>query len=198
MFHRALISAFVALVLSTSGVAAATTSIDIHDFTYTPNAPKLAIGDTAAWHNSSSHSHTMTPNVPGVWPASGGTISGGKSMAMAMPRAGSFPYHCTIHTAQNMKGSIKVKMSSSPTSGTTSTNFTIRVANQNASPGFTQDVQRRKKGGTFSPWMSTASQLVIFNPAPSETGTWEFRSRYRDTSSGAKSGWSPILTIVVN
>ncbi|HUP83829.1 MAG TPA: plastocyanin/azurin family copper-binding protein [Candidatus Limnocylindria bacterium] len=198
MIRRALIAALVALVLSTSGVAAATTVIDAHDFTFTPNAPKLAVGDTAQWHNSSFNVHDMTPNAPSVWPASGGTMQAGKSMAMAMTHAGSYPYRCVIHSGQNMEGTVKVKMSSSPTSGTTSTNFNIRVATVNAGPSRTQDVQRRKHNGTWKAWLSTTSQLVIFNPASSETGTWEFRSRYHNTSNGEMTGWSPTLTIVVN
>jgi hypothetical protein len=168
------------------------------NFTFNPNAPKMALGDTVLWKNDADRNHTVTPNVLTVWPASGGEMSPGKSQAMAFKHAGTYKYHCSIHTSQNMKGSVKFKMSVSPASGTTSTNFTIRVATQNAFTGFTHDVQRRKHGGTFAAWMNTPSQLVIFNPAPSETGTWEFRARYRKMSTGEKTDWSPILTITVN
>jgi plastocyanin len=198
MIHRALVAALVALVLSTSSVAASTRLIEATNYTFTPSAPKLALGDTAQWHNASSIVHDVTPNAPSVWPGSGGIMQAGKSMAMAMSHAGSYPYRCVIHSGQNMKGTVKVKMSSSPSSGTTSTNFTLRVATQNAGPNRTQDVQRRKKGGTWKAWLSTTSQLVIFNPAPSEAGIWEFRSRYRNTSNGEMTGWSPTLTITVN
>jgi hypothetical protein len=138
----------------------------------------------------------VTPNVASVWPGTFGAISPGKSSSMAFFHSGAYPYHCIFHSQQ--KGTIKVKMSTSPASGNTSTNFTIRVATQNAASGFTHDVQRRRRGGTFTTWMSTTSQLVVFNPTPSQTGTWEFRARYRETSTGEKTNWSPVLTITVN
>jgi plastocyanin len=199
MIRRAVLTATAVLLLSTATVNAATASIDVVNFAFQPANPTIRIGDSALWtRNSGNTTHTVTPNVPAVWPFSGGTLGkDGAKMSAAFLRAGTFPYHCAIHPSQ-MQGSIKVKMSVSPTSGTTLTNFTIRVANQNAQSGFIQDVQRRRHGGSFAAWMTTTGQLVVFNPTSSQTGIWEFRSRYRKTSTGEHTNWSPVLSLTVN
>lgn len=196
MIQRAALAAATLLIVSTASVSAAQTTVHVVNYTYTPNAPKIALSGSILWRNDSDMSHTVTANVPAVWPGSFGPLSPGKSASMAFFHVGAYPYYCIFHTQQ--KGSVKVKMSVSPASGTTSTNFTIRVATQNAASGFTHDVQRRKKGGTFSTWLSTTSQLVVFNPTPSQKGTWEFRARYRKTSTGETTGWSPTITVTVN
>ena len=97
-----------------------------------------------------------------------------------------------------MKGSIRVKMSSSPTSGTTATIFTIRVGTVDAEPGFAQDIQRRKGGGSFTTWISVASQTVTWDPNSNDQGTWGFRTRYRKAGTGEHSNWSPTLSITVH
>src|SRR5690349_6397292 len=129
--RRAALAAAALLFLTSASANAATTTVHIVNYTFNPNAPKVALNDSVAWRNDSDRTHNVTPNVAPVWPGSTGNVSSGKSFAMAFMHAGAYPYHCAIHTAQNMKGSVKVKMSVSPASGNTSTNFTIRVATQN-------------------------------------------------------------------
>jgi plastocyanin len=196
MIRRAALAAATLLIMSTASVSAATTTVSVVNYTYNPKTPKIALSGSILWRNDSNTAHTVTANVPAVWPGSFGVLTAGKTGSLAFFHVGAYPYFCTFHSQQ--KGSVKVKMSVSPASGTTSTNFTIRVATQNAASGFTHDVQRRKKGGSFATWMSSPSQLVVFNPTTSERGTWEFRARYRKTSTGEKTGWSPIVTVKVN
>jgi plastocyanin len=196
MFRRAALAAAALMVLSTASASAAQTLVRIVDNAYNPSAPKIALSDSILWRNDGAMSHTVTAKVGVVWPGSFGPISPSKTASLAFFHAGAYTYYCIFHSGQN--GTIKVKTSVSPTSGTTSTNFTIRVATQNAGSGMTHDVQRRKNGGAWSTWMSTTAQLVVFNPAPSQKGTWDFRARYRKTSTGEKTGWSPIITVKVN
>ena len=184
------------MILSTASVSAATTTVRMVNYDYNPRSPKVALSTSILWTNNSGTAHTVTADVPAVWPGSFGPITDGKSASLTFFHVGAYSYFCDFHPQQD--GTIKVKMSVSPANGTTSTNFTLRVATQNAGSGFTHDVQRRKAGGSFATWMSTTSQLVVFNPTSSQTGTWEFRARYRKTSTGEKSGWSPIITVKVN
>jgi hypothetical protein len=95
-----------------------------------------------------------------------------------------------------MTGKVKIRMSSSPSSGTIATNFVLRVAALDAQAGFKHDIQRRKGSKPFMSFASTSNQTVPWTPTSS--GTWQFRARYRKTSSGAATGWSQPLTIVVN
>ena len=196
MFRRAALAAATLLILSTASASAATTTVHVVNYAYNPKTPKIALSGSILWRNDSNTSHTVTANVPAVWPGSFSPLSPGKTGTLTFTHAGAYAYRCIFHSQQT--GTIKVKMGSSATSGTTSTNFTIRVATANAASGMTHDVQRRKKGGTWSTWMSTTSQTVVFNPTTSQKGTWEFRARYRKTSSGEKTGWSPIVTVKVN
>ena len=196
MRHRlALVGALaMALMLSTAGVAsAATVTVEMKSNFFDPATKTTALGNSVQWHNGSFSDHTATANKFGLWNQfvnSGGNTS----PPVTFSRAGAYGYHCAIHSG--MTGTIKVRMRASPTSGTLSTSFTIRVANVNAATGFVYDIQRRKAGGTFSLWRTTSAQTRAFTA--SSKGTWEFRGRYRRTSDGMATGYSPILTVTVN
>ena|SRR5687768_15029573 len=196
MLNRAFAAALCLVVLSTTTTFASTTTVNVVNYAYQPAKPKIALSDAILWRNTSDASHTVTFNVPAVAPGSVGTLSPAKTASLTFFHGGAYAYYCIFHSQQ--VGTIKVKMSSSPTSGTTSTNFTLRVATQSAPSGFVQDVQRRRGSGSWSLWQSVTTQLVVFNPAPSENGTWYFRTRYRKTSTGEKTGWSPALRVLVS
>ncbi|HEY8135172.1 MAG TPA: hypothetical protein VIF08_03965 [Candidatus Limnocylindrales bacterium] len=196
MLRRAIAAALCLVVLSTSTTFASTTTVYVVNYAYQPAKPKIALSNGILWRNTSDTSHTVTFNVPAVAPGSIGSLGPGGAGSLTFFHGGAYAYHCIFHPQQ--VGTIKVKPSISPTSGTTSTNFSLRVATQNAPSGFVQDVQRRKGSGSWSLWQSTNLQLVVFNPAPSENGTWHFRTRYRKTSTGEMTGWSPELAVVVS
>jgi hypothetical protein len=94
-----------------------------------------------------------------------------------------------------MKGTIKAKMTASPSSGTTSTTFIIRVASVTAANGWTEDIQMHRNTAGFSPWKSITTTSASFKPT--QAGTYYFRSRYRHTSDGVATGWSPAVSVSV-
>ena len=203
MIRRASLAAFAALLLTTSAVSAATTTVavlktvQIYNSGYSPMALKIAVGDTVAWHNASHRNHCMTENVPAVWPVvEDVTIVPDHGFSFPMPNAGTFAYHCSI--GPSMKGKILVKMSASPASGNTATNFTITVGSADAAPGHAEDIQYRKGGAPFTDFISVASKTVTWNPNNNDAGTWQFRTRYRNTSTNEHSGWSPVVTVTVH
>jgi len=197
MIRRAVLAAAAAVLLSTSVTAAAGKTVSIFSYGFTPNAPIVAAGALVTWRNIANINHNVTPNVPAVTPFNAVTIIPDHGFSDQMTQAGTFKYHCAIHPTR-MKGSIRVKMSSSPTSGTTATIFTIRVGSADSAPGFEQQIQRRKGAGSFLPWINVASQTVTWDPNSNDHGTWGFRTRYRQTSTGDHSSWSPTLSITVN
>jgi plastocyanin len=152
-----------------------------------------AFGDTFHWTNNDTIPHTATQNAPlSLW--NSGRLSGGSSFSKAINFAGSYPYHCTIHTS--MTGTIKVRIQVTPLSGSVGTTFAVAVASVAAPSGFAYDIQRKKGSGDWTAWKTgITSKSVTFKPKAS--GTWSFRSRLRKTSSGAKSGWSPARSISV-
>jgi plastocyanin len=72
---------------------------------YSPNPGSVRAGQTVAWHNADSTSHTATANSgafdTGIIPP------GATSAPIAMPAAGTFAYHCSIHPT--MTGTLSVQ-----------------------------------------------------------------------------------------
>jgi plastocyanin len=152
-----------------------------------------AFGDTFHWTNNDTITHTTTQNAPlSLW--NSGHLSGGSSFSKAINFAGSYPYHCTIHSS--MAGTIKVRIQVTPTSGSVGTTFTVAVASVAAPSGSVYDIQRKKGSGDWMPWRTGITpKAATFRPKAQ--GTWSFRSRVRKTSNNAKSGWSPARSISV-
>ena len=75
---------------------------------YSPNPDTVTVGQTVAWHNSDSITHTATSNTAGFFDTKG-LGSGAVSSPVTMMTAGSFPYHCAIHGAALMSGTLVVK-----------------------------------------------------------------------------------------
>jgi len=74
---------------------------------YSPNPDTVSVGQTVAWHNIDGITHTATSNTGGIFNT--GNLSGGSSSSpVTMMNAGSFPYHCAIHGAASMSGTLVV------------------------------------------------------------------------------------------
>jgi plastocyanin len=194
MVRRAALVAAMLMLVSTASVSAASShQVGIVNFAFSPTALKVRLGDTVNWHNgTTATTHTTTADLFNLWNQT--VLHGATSVDIAFQEAGTFAYHCNIHTF--MHGTVKVKMSATPSAGPASTTFLIRVATINAPAGFTMDIQKRKAGGAFATWQSTTGQTVPF--VPPGTGTFQFRSRLRRLSDGTATGWSPTLSVKVN
>jgi plastocyanin len=62
---------------------------------FNPPSATMKVGQTVAWSNSDSITHTSTQNS-GVWDT-GGVSGGTSSTPIKMTTAGTFQYHCSIH-----------------------------------------------------------------------------------------------------
>ena len=72
---------------------------------YAPNPVSMRVGQTIAWRNADSITHTATQDGSGF---NTGTVgAGATSAATMMNTAGTFTYHCTIHPG--MVGTINVQ-----------------------------------------------------------------------------------------
>jgi len=185
-----LISALLVL-LSAASVSASTHTITVTTFAYPASTPAV-IGDVVRWKDAMTFDHTVTSNAPlALWNKS---LPAGGSTQRTFTAAGSFPYHCSIHP--EMQGDIVVGMTASPTSGATTTTFTIRWATVSAASGFRYVVQQRAPGGSFTKFKTTAAPSAAFHAT--SAGTWSFRAKLKRTSNGATSGFSPALSISVS
>jgi streptogramin lyase len=111
--------------------------------------------------------------------------------------AGTYPYVDTLQPAH--KGTIKVPIKVSPTTGTTSTTFTITWSSITAPSGYVFDVQIKRPGSAaFVNWMTaqTASSATFVPDAG--IGTYSFRAQLRNTGNTKTSGYSPVGSIKVS
>ncbi len=196
---RRAVPAGVLLVLLGQSVAlGATANVSMTNFVFTPSSIKVSIGDTVLWTNATSTtSHTSTSDTPlSLWDS--GSVPPGGTFSRVFTAAGAFPYHCTFHVSLGMVGTVVVKMKASPSSGPAGTIFTIKAATVNASGPFVYDIQRRNPGGTFQDWMTgITSKKALFDSSGFPSGVYQFRSRIRNSSTGAASGFSPAKSITV-
>ena len=79
---------------------------------FSPNPIQITAGSTVTWTNSTGPRHTATSDA-GAW-TTGNIAPGGTSAAVAFPTAGTFPYHCAIHTS--MTGTVIVSAAAAPSS----------------------------------------------------------------------------------
>ena len=109
--NRRLISGIVAaatVLLVGSGVAlAATRTVSIADFAFSPRTLTINAGDRVTWTNSDAVGHTATANS-GAFDT--GNIDQGESATVRFTQAGTYRYICTPH--QTMTGTIRVRAAS--------------------------------------------------------------------------------------
>jgi plastocyanin len=80
---------------------------------YSPNPGMATAGQTVAWHNNDSITHTATADNGSF--NTGNIGPGGTSAPIRMPTAGSFGYHCAIHPT--MTGTLTVAAAPVPPPG---------------------------------------------------------------------------------
>jgi plastocyanin len=182
------------VLLTTLPAHAATKDVSIVDFSFSPKREQIAQGGTVTWTNDGAFTHTSTQDSPlARWDTGG--LSPGASGSTTINWAGTYPYHCAIHTS--MVGAIKVPVKVSPATGTVGSTFTITMATEAAPSGYTYDVQKKVGDNAWKSYqtgLTTATTTFM----PSAANTYAFRSRLHRTSDDATSKWSPAKKITVS
>lgn len=80
-----------------------TKTINISGMTF-PASTTVAKGTTVIWHNADAFAHTVTSNDGTTF--SSGNVAGNASFTYVANTAGTFGYHCNIHSG--MMGSLVV------------------------------------------------------------------------------------------
>jgi plastocyanin len=88
---------------------AATSAVNIQNSAFAPTSTPIKVGDTVTWTNRDAFSHTSTSDT-GAWDT--GVIVAGASGSFTFRSAGTFGYHCSIHSF--MKGTVTVQAVSTP------------------------------------------------------------------------------------
>lgn len=185
----ALAAALSAVGLSLTGLASAsatttypTVHVSIEMFAFTPSTVSSRMGTLVVWTNHDSVGHTTTSNQ-GFW--NSGVLPTNASYSRRFNQAGSFPYHCAIHT--EMQGRIRIPMRATPRTGGGTLVWALVAG--------TYDVQIERPGSTT--WVffrrSTTARGTTF--LTSHLGRYHFRARTHHNATA--SGWSPAVSLVV-
>ncbi|MCW2753423.1 MAG: blue (type 1) copper domain protein [Marmoricola sp.] len=175
------------LLVNAAGPAdAATTTVGVANYAFTPSSVQVAMGGTVAWEFHGDH--TTTSNE-GFWD-SGERTSG--SFVHAFPDAGNFGYHCMMHPF--MTGMVRVPLRAA---GRPLTGYRLTWSVRSSTPASLRyDVQYKVSGATR--WTSfrsaTVQRSARFNPARS--ATYLVRARTRRVGGGT-SGWTAALHVVI-
>jgi plastocyanin len=88
---------------------AATVTVSMSNFSFSPASKTVDVGDTVKWVNSTGTGHTATsrPGDPAQFDS--GTLFQGQSFSFTFTKAGSYPYICVPHQSFGMTGTITVQ-----------------------------------------------------------------------------------------
>ena len=158
---------------------------------FSPAVVKAKLGDTVAWTwGSSNHTSTDATGL-GLWDSGTRSINGSFNFMFA--HVGTYNYECTIHVSSGMTGKVKVPLAIASTSATS---ITLTWATVAPPANFVEDVQQEALGATkFTTIVNGSSALS--EPLTLTSGTWKFRARYRNTSTGKKTSWSPAAKVTI-
>jgi plastocyanin len=79
-------------------------AVDIKNFAFAPASASVAAGSKVTWTNSDTTAHTVTFDDGS---ADSGNLAAGATFDHTFATAGTFAYHCAIHSS--MKGTVTVQ-----------------------------------------------------------------------------------------
>jgi hypothetical protein len=115
------------------------------------------------------------------------------TFSFTFAHAGTYSYECSNHAFLGMTGKVRVPLTVTKTSATA---ITLTWASTAPPANFAEDVQQEMPGATAFTALATKTTALSKNLTLT-SGTWKFRARYRNTSTGQKTAWSPISTVTV-
>ncbi len=171
------------------------TVVTMTDLGYTPTIVKPAQGTAVTWSFTGLGTHGVIDNN-GMALYSSGAKPAGSTFAFTFSAAGTYNYKDPYNTL--LTGQVKVPMKVTPASGTTATPVTVRWASMATFAPWAFDVQIRRPGGLWVTFRTAVTYAYATFTPDSGTGTYSFRSRLRNTSTGAATGYSAAGSITVS
>lgn len=105
----AVITIFLVLAAILAGACSSGSSgntVSISGYSFSPASLNVSTGTTVTWTNNDSVTHTVTSDTGAF---SSGDLNPGQTFSYTFNQAGSFAYHCSIHTY--MHGTVTVTAS---------------------------------------------------------------------------------------
>lgn len=92
-------------LVAASPVLAADSAVSIPSLSFDPETVTIDVGDTVTWTNEDDVAHTVTADDDSF---DSGALSPGNSETVTFATAGTYAYHCTIHSS--MTGTVVVEI----------------------------------------------------------------------------------------
>ena len=88
-------SSFFSVIFMDSRLRAATSTVQVASYSFTPSNSLINVGDTITWKNNALIAHDSThTGTPSLW---GTNILAARSASITFTDAGQYPYHCAQH-----------------------------------------------------------------------------------------------------
>jgi plastocyanin len=87
-----------------SGTGGAGAQVTLSNFAFAPAMITVKVGDSVTWTNKDSTTHTVTADDKSF---ASGDLANGATFSFTFAKAGTFPYHCSIHPS--MTGTVVVQ-----------------------------------------------------------------------------------------
>jgi uncharacterized repeat protein (TIGR02543 family) len=194
-------------VVATFASGAPPLEVKVNDSGFTPKTTSpIAVGTSVRWTAKGTRPHSAVEHLhlgPGGTPwFDSGSLDPNETYTFRFSAAGSFPYVSTSPGDSGFTGTVRVALGASPLTGSTSTLFSLAWASE-AMSGYGFDVQYRYRppGGSFGSWTKLGGSLrtdpgTMFDP--DLAGSYQFRTRLKNTATSNLSSWSPNTMITVN
>ncbi len=177
--------------------AANTSYVGVTATGFASPSPALAIGNALQWSFVGPGAHSATDKTTGLglWPDTG-LVSPVNVRTATFPSAGAYTFTDTA-TGNTIK--LNVPMTASPSTGSTSTSFTLTWAASAPPAGYAEDVQVTYPG--TSSWVTlykaTTATSATFTPTKG-TGKYTFRARFRAITGSGASSYTTNASITVS
>jgi LPXTG-motif cell wall-anchored protein len=136
-------------------IAAASGSVTIADFSFSPASITIDVGDTITWNNNGPTPHSATAN-DGSFDT--GILKKGQSGSHTFSQAGSFSYYCTPHPY--MKATVVVQAAQSG-GGDTSGSGSAAGGDSGSTGGTSADASQTDDGPTLPDTGSDSGALLV-------------------------------------
>jgi len=165
----------------------AAAAVTVANFSFTPARAHVVLGGRVTWTFPEPMAHTTTSDK-GFW--NSGPRRNGVTFTRTFATAGTYRYHCSIHTF--MHGRVLVPVTAT---GSAAHGWHLRWA-ASMPTHYSVDVQVRKRGSSAWSPLRTGTTRLGASYHPAKAGTYLLRARsHRNVHT---SGWSPVSTIQVS
>lgn len=149
------------------------------------------------WDFNGPSQHAVRDSSSSLGIINSGSKGPGGTYLVTFPGAGTYNYVDTLNPSYT--GVVKIPVVLSSASTTTSTPVTVQWAGMSSPAGYSFTVQIKRPGSSsWSTWLSNQSGMQAAFTPDAGTGTYSFRARIKNTSSGATSGWSGAVNLSVS